>query len=252
MSFPDRFELLELLHEGEVQTFRARERVTGLALEAHLFASPELLAQLDHLSEPQRSLVIDRGSHEGKLYAVTMPLPAGFRAWLAAEPLPGGQAPLDSAGAWRIRPSGQPAPAPSEPAAAPGDFTRMFQLRQAPEPVAAPALKAAPSPAASFQPGEFTQAFPRVFERPAPAPSAAPTSSPAPGQPGEFTRMFQKPAAPPATTPAATPPAALTAETPIPETSGSATPARRRARFIVIAVVLLSAIAVFVLVRTLY
>jgi hypothetical protein len=122
VSFSDRFELLDLLHEGEVQTFRALDRTTGSAVEVHLSASADPLAKLESLSGPQRVPVIDRGSHEGRFYLVTTPLG------------------LESAGAWRI-PSPQKAP--------PGDFTRMFQLRQAPEPIAVPAARAVPAQAAS-------------------------------------------------------------------------------------------------------
>src|ERR1700674_5212809 len=145
VSFPDRFELFELLREGPVQTFRARERSTGRLLEAHFSALPELLADLDS------SNVIERGTHAGNSYVVTAS--------------PAGAAPLDSAGAWRIRPSAPPAaPAPQEamaeqaPGPAPGDFPRMFQWRQAPEPVAAAAPKPSQVPAAISQPGEFTRA----------------------------------------------------------------------------------------------
>ena len=245
VTFPDRFELIELLREDEVQTFRARDRATGRFFEAHFAASPDLLSEVPS--------VIDRGSHEGKFYVVSAP-PA--------------EAPLDSAGAWRIRPAAQPAsPAPQEPAAeptpgaspgagpasTPGDFTRMFQLRQAPEPLAAPASRNEErAPAAASRPGEFTRAFPRVFERPAMAPSAAPVDSPAPGQPGDFTRMFQQPAVPPVpVVPDPSVPAPSVAASQ-PEEAGPAAPARLPSGLIVIAVVVLSAIAVFVLVRTLY
>jgi len=216
VSFPDRFELLELLRDGVVQTFRARERATGQVFDAHFASSLDLLPGVDP--------VIDRGTHEGRLYVVTAPSE---------------QAPLDSAGAWRIKPAAPPAiqtaasAPPSEPAAAPGDFTRMFQLRQAPEPVASPvSASAPPQPATTSQPGEFT----RVFQRPATAPPAPPAGSPAPGELGEFTRMFQKQAKP--------------AHNSVP-----APPARTsqpRGVLIVIAIVVLSAIAVFVVMRTLY
>src|SRR5579862_1130524 len=105
---------------------------------------------------------MDRGSHEGKLYIV-----AAFQG-------------LDSVGAWRIKPAEK---------APPGDFTRMFELHQAPEPVAAPAARAVETPIAS-QPGEFTRAFKQPVATPA---SAEPADLAAPGQQGEFTRMFQKP-----------------------------------------------------------
>lgn len=216
VSFSDRFELFELLREDEVQTFRARERATGRAVEAHFSKFPEALDKLESAFE--------RGSHEGKFYAITTPLG------------------LDSAGAWRVKPPAGPAPAPSQqPAAEPGDFTRMFQLRQAPEPVATPVAKpAAPGAVPASQPGEFT----RAFKRPERAPSVAPSVASEPGQPGEFTRMFQKPA--PTVVPE--PPKPMVQPTVTP----SAAPSRVPVAAIVIAIVLLAAIAVFVLMRTLY
>jgi hypothetical protein len=224
-----------LLHEGHVQTFRARERATGRIFEAHFAASLDLLAGVD--------AVIDRGSHEGRLYVVASP---------AAQP-----AALDSAGAWRVKPSAAPPsappapsaqPAPPEPGAAPGDFTRMFQLRQAPEPVAVPVPSPAPAPAAASQPGEFT----RAFQRPAAAPSAAPMDSPAPGQPGEFTRMFQKPvaAAPSPAPPPVSPPVSGTPDDSVPAPPPAVS--QRWGAVIAIAAVLLSAIVVFLLMRRLY
>ena len=211
VSFPDRFELLDVIREGEVQTLRARERATGRIVEAHFASSANLLSGMQ---------AIDQGSHEGKFYAVTA---------LAAQP-----APLDTAGAWRIKPqdaAAQPVPG-SELGSAlgsePGDFTRMFQLRQAPEPVAAPVSKPVPVGAAASQPGQFT----RAFQRPAVAPSAAPVADAVPGQPGEFTRMFQQPAAP------------------VPETHVQAS--QPRGAWLVIAIAVFLAIAVFILMRTLY
>jgi hypothetical protein len=242
VSFPDRFELLDVLRQdmlkvGQVQTFQARERATGRLLEAHFFeADPDL----DHLNEQQRGSLIDRGSHDGKWYVVTAPLPSGVGPWFTTDPVP-----LDSAGAWRIRPSAEPKPsAPPEPSGAvPGDFTRMFQLRQAPQPVAAPASNAAvPKP---VQAGEFT----RAFQRPAASPPAALASS-APGQPGEFTRMFQQPARPSAS-PASAPPAvpqALDHSVPAPPAPSS----QPRGVFIAIALVLLFVIAMIVWMRRLY
>jgi hypothetical protein len=185
---------------------------------------------------PEVDTGIDHGSHEGKFYVVASPL---------AEPVA-----LDSAGAWRVTPSAAPPPAqpppsaPPEPVAAPGDFTRMFQLRQAPEPVAVPAPKLPSAPATTSQPGEFT----RAFQKPAMAPSAAPAGSPAPGQPGEFTRMFQQPV----------PPAASPASPALSEAPGDPVPAppapasKPWGLLVVIAVVVLSAIAVFLLMRRIY
>lgn len=199
MSLTDRFELLDLLRDGEVQTFRARERATGLDVEVHLSAAPELLSKF------AAARVLDRGSHDGKLYAVTAPQD------------------LDSVGAWRIKPAAKNPP---------GDFTRMFELRQAPEPVASPAVRVAQAPVAASPAGEFT----RVFKRPAAAPAAMPVRPTVPGGQGEFTRMFQT----------------LPATTEAPQASLPAKPTRVPVGLIVTGVAIIAAIAVYALVRTLY
>ena len=138
-----------------------------------------------------------------------------------------------------MEPAAQPAPG-SEP----GDFTRMFQLRQAPEPVAVPTPKPSSVPATTSQPGEFT----RAFQKPAMAPSVAPAGSPTPGQPGEFTRMFQQPV--PAAAPPVSPPVSEAPDNPVPAPPAPAS--KPWALLVVIAVVLLSAIAVFLLMRRIY
>jgi hypothetical protein len=204
VSFSDRFELLEPLREDDGQTFRARERATGRIVEVH-FIAPE------SNQPPQQNDVIEQGDHDGKRYVVTVP--------------------LDSAGAWRIK----TIPPPSQE---PGDFTRMFQLRQAPEAVPLAVSKPA-APAQASQPGEFT----RAFQRPAAAPLAAPEGISVPGQAGDFTRMFQKPESVPQ------PPVAGSQSI---EPEMEAPPAARVRIYnvyVVGAIVLLCAIAVFVLVR---
>lgn len=203
VSFSDRFELMDLLREGEVQTFRARERATGRAVEVNFSASAEPLSKLD---SPR---VIDRGSHDGKLYIVTTPQS------------------LDAVGAWRIQPQAR-----TQEKAPPGDFTRMFELHQAPEPVSAPAARVQ-APAAS-QPGEFTRAFKKPEA--ASAKAVAPTT---PGELGEFTRMFQKPVP--------VPPSPASEEI-----VSNTAPSRVPVGLIVTAILVISAIAVFLLMRTLY
>ena len=156
-------------------------------------------------------------------------------------------APLDSAGAWRIKaaptqappPQAQPTPQ-SKPASEPGDFTRMFQLRQAPEAAPLPASKPVQSAPASA-PGEFT----RAFQRPAAAPLSVPEGESAPGQAGDFTRMFQT--AKPESVPQ--PPVATSHSIEPGIEAPPAAPPRSYGVYIVSAIVLLCAIAVFVLVR---
>nr|AUN37700.1 basic proline-rich protein [uncultured bacterium] len=234
MSFPDRFELLDLVREDGVQTFRARERATGRSVEVHFAPSAEALSGLDGM---------DRGTHEGKHYVVTT-----------------SAAPLDSAGAWRIKPAEQiakPAPPPSpqpaaDAAAGPGDFTRMFQLRQAPEPMVEPVAKPVQASQAA-QPGEFTRAFQKPVSAVS-APSSAASGNPQAGEPGEFTRMFQTPAAPVVkAVPVVSEPVPAPPE-PASQPMGaeSAPPSRTPIAYIVVTVVLLFAIAVFVWMRKLY
>lgn len=206
----DRFELFELLREhADALTYRARERATGRAVEVHLLASPDA---------HQPSSAIDSGTHDGKSYVVTLPAAAEADA-------------LNSAGAWKVRTP----PVPTQPTPEPGDFTRMFQLKQAPELEPVPAKNPKPAvPAASSQQGDFT----RAIQRPAAPTSAAPDNPP--GQAGDFTRMFQQPAAP-ASVPQVPEPASKPRE--------SRSPARFSAALIVGVILVLCAIVVFVLMR---
>ena len=144
----------------EVQTFRARERATGRDVEVHLSASPELLAKF---CRPQVSSIAV--SMTGKSYVVTAPLGSGF-SWRVAYQ------------AGRAKPRR-------------GDFTRMFELRQAPEadrdagrrrPVQTP-VAASPGPANSPE---------RVQETGSGSRGRRPVGTTVPGEPGEFTRMFQQ------------------------------------------------------------
>lgn len=159
-------------------------------------------------------------------------------------------APLDSAGAWRIKAAPTPVPAPQAqptPQSEPGDFTRMFELRQAPEPAPLPPPKSVQAAPAS-QPGEFT----RAFQRPAGAPVTAPEAVPAPGKAGDFTRMFQTPApaaenAVPKGVPQ--PPAAVSQSSEPGNEDPPATLPRNRTILVMAAILLLCAVTVFVLVR---
>ena len=181
---------------------------------------------LPEQSQPERhDDVLEQGDQQGKQDVVAAPA-----------------APLDSAGAWRIKaaPPQSPGP-PTDSKAEPGDFTRMFELRQAPEPSPLPASKPVLAAPAS-QPGEFT----RAFQRPAAAPLAMPEGVPTPGQAGDFTRMFQTPAPAGENVPPTVPQAPL-----VGSDSGEplAAPARNRTVFIMGAILLLCVVAVFVLVR---
>ena len=216
MAFYDRFELLELLRDDGVKTFRATENSTGRVVEAHLFVNPHaplsvaLRGRLKQLPEAQRAQILAEGNHEGTPYVVTLPIVGypGFREWVSAKRPPAAPA------APAASPAPPPLPPPIAPAAgAPGEFTRMFR----PSP---PAASPPPPPAA--QPGEFT----RMFQGPkptAPAPPQSPPPLPTPANPpGEFTRMFrgpQPPASPPAL-PANDPDGDRTQRNPVPKSPG--------------------------------
>src|SRR5579871_2637675 len=133
MGFYDRFQLLDLLRDDGIRTFRAREIATGRFVEAHLILpeSPEtlkILLKLDFVSEDEKWRILERGDHEGTTCIVTEPLPdyPSFRDWLADKSFPPGarkheetrdpeKRRLDTEGGWRIR-SRDPLD-PPEPAA---------------------------------------------------------------------------------------------------------------------------------------
>lgn len=214
MPFTDRFQLLDLKRDEGARTYEAREIATGRPVLVHLFAKPTaplnqaLLAKLDALPEEERGRIIDRGEHEGGLYLVTDRLAdyAGLEEWLKAKGENRAK-PLDSAGAWHLKPpvaplmnSGEhtleiPAPPPAAPPPAkdpPGDFTRQFAA-----PVLRPAPSTPPVPPAK-DPGEFTRLFAHPVLRPTPTPASAPPSNEPTNDPGEFTRLFAAPSPKPA------------------------------------------------------
>jgi hypothetical protein len=207
MELENTYQVVGLIRNDGIRTYRVVEKLSGQPLELHLFAGKDLVEDR-HLFEALRALPLSRrrqlielGEEAGVPYVVTDSLPdvsdirtylggiAGIRAEAVQspvavqppEPVPGET--VKKAGQWK---SGTPIPpdlfsdsrsmaaAPHQERAAPvekpwegGDFTRMFQ---------APA-----SPPAS-----------------APAPSAPESAAPEtpPAQPGEFTRMFRAPEAP--------------------------------------------------------
>lgn len=135
----DRFELLELRRDGEIQTYHAREVATARPVQVHLFTlgntaeSAALLGLIGHLPEAERRRVIDRGESQGIPYLVTDRL-AGYadvREWItrnaAAAPIPQATRPatvdeqffaLFDAPAARA-PASPPAAAPAETPCAP-------------------------------------------------------------------------------------------------------------------------------------
>jgi hypothetical protein len=229
MGLEAKYEVLKMLRDEGVQSFRAKEIATGRSLELHLFpplGKPENKVLFEKLTglplEAQRHF-LDRGTDGSTPYLVTDPLPEGrgFKAWAEAllagtktmapttppsRPFASGpsspaelRASDDSvrilqAGQWR---TGTPIPESlvSKPAPPPRpageDYTVMFQ------PPASPARPHQPAPEA----GEFTGLFQqREPTGPAQAPSRQIAETP---ESGEFTRMFQNLQAKPAATTAA-------------------------------------------------
>jgi hypothetical protein len=179
MSLETSYEVLEMLRDDGVQTFRAKERATGRLLELHLFlpfGRPEnkvLFEKLKSLPLEVRRKFLDIGVDGSTPFLVTDPLAGGrgFKSW-ADELIAGMQAPPSVFGATLAPPSrddgvqilqaGQwktgtpipdslvskpPARPPQPPPETGGDFTAIFQA--GPIPTAAPQEKH----------GEFTGLF---------------------------------------------------------------------------------------------
>ena len=93
VGFYDRFELLEMLRDDGVKSFRAKEISTGRDVEAHIFVNPHaplsmaLLSRLNKLPEPERERIVDRGKNHGTPYVVTTPFAdfPGLREWLSVK-----------------------------------------------------------------------------------------------------------------------------------------------------------------------
>jgi len=193
MSFYERYELLEILNDGPIKTFSARQLQTGQHVAVHLLIGPNtqheiLINKVRNLVEPARKEVLEVGENQGTAYIVTTEWKrmVTFPEWLNAVAAPAAPSPTESptqsdrfakAGNWRIPVSEfgrkmEPSigtPAPPEP--------------QPPEPADPhPPMPEPPAPVA----GEFTQMF-EAAQR-----SGTKPASPAKTEEiGEFTRMFE-------------------------------------------------------------
>ncbi len=222
MSIYQRYELLEIVHDGQVKTFAARQIQTGQIVAVHLLIDPsldsqELLKKVRALTDPARKELLEFGDHDGTIYVVTTEWKrmVTFPDWVnsVATTAPAGDR-FAKAGNWRIPVSefgrkvepaaGSPAPpepkVPPQPAephpptpeppapTGPGEFTRMFE-----------AAKRAESPQTN-EIGEFTRMFQAQQSSTHSADAQSPppaTPAPSKSEPGEFTRMFQAPASAP-------------------------------------------------------
>jgi hypothetical protein len=93
VSFYEQFELLEMLRDDGVKSFRAREIATGRDVEAHIFVNPHaplsvaLMSRLNKLPPSERERIVHRGKNQGTPYVVTTPFSdyAGLREWLSVK-----------------------------------------------------------------------------------------------------------------------------------------------------------------------
>jgi hypothetical protein len=140
VTFYEQFELLDLLRDDGVKTFRARELATGRFVEVHVFANSQaplsraLYSKVGKLADladqgdgGQEPTIVTRGDYEGTPYVVTLPLD-GFKSlheWVfamshrvPADPSEPDRLRLSGAGAWRVTPpteTGAPPPLPEAP-----------------------------------------------------------------------------------------------------------------------------------------
>jgi hypothetical protein len=182
MIVSGKYELLDVLHESGIRTYRARQVALGHLVMVHFIAGTEteddfaLLEQLAELPDSERRLFFDAGEHESVPYLVSWPLP-GFLSlpdWLER-----------TLGERRVEPKAV-TPAPETARTDPSEFSRLF-FSGLKEPVAEP--KAARPEAAGPKSG--TGEFTRLFQK-QPAGETPPPSHPE-KQPGEFTALFEAP-----------------------------------------------------------
>ena len=208
MNLESSYQLLGVIRDDGIRTYRALEIASGEALQIHLFVAPEdqeLYKNLRALPVSARRDLLEFGQ-EGELpYIVTEKLPetGPAREWFRAKAPKTATQSADAvrlAGVWK---TGTPIPdalkvkAPSPITEAPkpelpplpqyADATRVIRLSDLPP---------APAPEAAAE-DEFERLFGAA--KPAAAQPEPPPAAPPSPEPGEFTRMFQavKPAEPP-------------------------------------------------------
>ncbi len=210
MNIEKQFQVLGLLRDDGIRTFRAKEIASGRDLQVHIFHSDApgnraLFEQLRALPLSTRHELLELGFEDKAPYIVTDPLPreTDARAWFGRLLRPVETAADDASkftkvGVWKTGVELR-RPEPSGAGPEPGEFTRMFQGTPHAQPDPAPA-----------EPGEFTRMFqppaasahstaaptPRSDEHTRPLQTHPAAPQPIPAEPGEFTRMFQSPAAP--------------------------------------------------------
>ena len=182
MIVSGKYELLDVLHESGIRTYRARQVALGHLVMVHFIAGTEteddfaLLDQLAELPDSERKLFFDAGEHESVPYLVSWPLP-GFHSlpdWLER-----------TLGGHRVEPKAA-TPAPETARGDPSEFSRLF-FRGLKEPAAEPKAATPRAPGPESGPGEFTRLFQKQSAGETPPPSHPKN------QPGEFTALFQAP-----------------------------------------------------------
>jgi hypothetical protein len=217
-QFNAKFQILNQITEGRVQTFHALSS-GGAVVMAHFLGdepaadAQKILSRIDSLEPERKSRVVKITDVDGSPVIVTkfildfeslhrwLELEAEMGEVAASSVTQADAAPASMASAPRAAAPDEPADA--APAAAdehrepgPGEFTRVFQAPPPPAPADAvlepePASRP-PAPEPDAEPGEFTQ----LFQAPpsAPAPEAAlprTAEAEAEAEPGEFTQLFQ-------------------------------------------------------------
>jgi hypothetical protein len=214
LNLESSYQLLGIVRDDGIRTYRALELASGQGLQVHLFVRPEdqeLFKGLRALPVAQRRDLLEFGQEGESPYVVTEKLPEGMtpRNWFLAKAGKAAAKTGDAvllAGVWKTGtplPEGLKAAAPEvkspEAKQAPkplpdyADATRVFRVSDLPK---------TPPPPESFEAPD-TSEFERFFsaqkaEAPKVEPVPPPPAEPAEVEPGEFTRMFQAQAKAPA------------------------------------------------------
>ena len=192
MDFQGRYQVLEMLKDGEARTFKVLQTSSGRTVLLHQLwvertppNQPDLASLvfgfLRRATADEMKVLVDMGEEAGRVFVVTEDLPIfhDLRQWLqSAAGAPGAagkasvpeSAPSGDSGATGAS-GGLPSAARQESLAA-SDTTLLFSIPKVSEPPVAPP----PPSKAKDEPGEFTRVF---FGKDMPMPAAArPVSSP--------------------------------------------------------------------------
>ena len=201
MEFQGRYQILELLNDGEAKTFRARQTSSGRAVLVHQLWTertppnqPDLASMfssfLRRATAEEMKVLIDMGEDAGRVFVVTQDLPIflDLRQWLQSESVARQAAPRPST----PKPAPSVAPAPAKPAVrlSPEASRESVTSLEATQAVITPKVFAPPTPPppkAKEEAGEFTKVFFGKEMTKPPAPAPAPKAK---EEAGEFTRVF--------------------------------------------------------------